>query len=81
MNYSDDDIKLLSEYMSVSREKAIDMLDKGFNIKLLRNGFDIFKSKLGTISKKADKVVNSLTDEINNVKNDIIKAKKDVIKD
>ena len=81
MTHSESDIKLLGTYFKVDRDKAIEMLDGGFNMKVLRNGFDIFKAKLSTISKNADKVIDSLTDEINQANTDLQNSRDDITSD
>lgn len=63
----DEDIQEVMKFFSVTRDKAIDLLEKGVDVNVIRRGYDLIGSEVSRITRKYTPAFDELTKKINDL--------------
>jgi hypothetical protein len=58
------DIDFVKERLNTTEDKAIKLIEGGFNVNVLRNGYDLLGNSINSINKKNGNVVTDITESI-----------------
>ena len=65
------DIQTVIDFFGIDREKAIDMIAKGFNASVIRNGNPLLQQEIGEITKKYTNVMADLLGKLQKATDDV----------
>lgn len=67
----DEDIEAVMKLFSVTREKAMDLIAKGVDPQVIRNGYDLIGSEVSRITKKYTPVFDDLKKKMSDLSESI----------